>query len=85
MSATAATSTLSPVLPASPHMARDIDLACVRALFQQIPNSFAAAMVVTIYMVLTLWQQVDHGALLAWMTAQALAQVHRFKIGRAHV
>ncbi len=76
LAAQAATSPHSPLADA--RIEQEIDLACVRTLYQQIPNSFAAAMVVTVYMVLTLWEQVSHAQLMAWLGVQALAQVHRW-------
>ena len=56
---------------------REIDLACVRTLFRQIPNSFVAAMVVTVYMAATLHDKVPAPWLAGWLALQALAQVHR--------
>ena len=56
---------------------REIDLACVRTLFRQIPNSFVAAMVVTAYMAATLHGKVATSWLVGWLGLQALAQVHR--------
>ena len=56
---------------------REIDLECVRTLYRQIPNSFAAALVVTGYMMATLWRLIPHPWLWGWLGLQALAQVHR--------
>ena len=81
---TAAALPLAPASPASPAPAaadgaleREIDLACVRTLFRQIPNSFVAALVVTVYMAATLHGKVPAGWLSGWLGLQALAQVHR--------
>jgi signal transduction histidine kinase/CheY-like chemotaxis protein len=62
----------------SPERAAQIRLECVKALYRQIPNSFVAAMVVTLYMVVTMWDKVAHQTLYLWLGIQALAQVHRF-------
>ncbi len=56
---------------------REIDLACVRTLFRQIPNSFVAAMVVTAYMAATLHGKVPAAWLGGWLGLQAVAQGHR--------
>ena len=66
-----------PSEPASDALEREIDLACVRTLFRQIPNSFAAAMVVTVYMAATLHGKVPAAWLVGWLALQGLAQVHR--------
>lgn len=55
-------------------------LECVRTLYRQIPNSFVAAMVVTVYMVVTTWNQVPLQRVLFWLGLQGVAQVHRFWI-----
>ena len=57
---------------------------CVRTLYQQIPNSFVAALVVSIYMVVTTWNMVPGNRVLIWVALQALAQVHRFWIYRRY-
>jgi signal transduction histidine kinase/CheY-like chemotaxis protein len=62
---------------ASDALEREIDLACVRTLFRQIPNSFVAAMVVTVYMGATLHGKVPAAWLAGWLGLQALAQLHR--------
>ncbi len=69
-------------LPA--HIEREIDLDCVRTLYRQIPNSFAAALVVTIYMMVTLWALIDHRWLWAWLGVQGLAQVVRVTVYLAY-
>ena len=56
----------------------------VRTLYRQLPNSFAAAMVVTVYMVATAWPYTQLRTIGLWLGAQALAQVHRFWIYRRY-
>src|ERR1041385_476426 len=58
----------------------DIRLECVRTLYKQTPNSFVAAMGVTLYMVVTMWNNAPHVLIAAWLGIQALAQAHRFWI-----
>lgn len=56
----------------------------VRTLYRQLPNSFAAAMVVTIYMIATAWPYTQLKPIGTWLGAQALAQAHRFWIYRRY-
>lgn len=56
----------------------------VRTLYRQLPNSFAAAMVVTLYMVVTAWPYTPLKTIAAWLVAQTLAQIHRFWIYRRY-
>jgi signal transduction histidine kinase len=56
----------------------------IRTLYQQLPNSFAAAMVVTVYMVVTAWPYTAKSTIGYWLGGQALAQVLRFAIYRAY-
>ncbi len=56
----------------------------VKTLYRQLPNSFAAAMVVTLYMVVTAWPYTAVRTIAAWLGAQALAQLHRFWIYRRY-
>ncbi len=56
----------------------------VRTLYQQLPNSFAAAMVVTLYMVATAWPYTPLKTLGIWLGAQGAAQVLRFWIYRRY-
>ncbi len=52
----------------------------VRTLYRQLPNSFAAAIVVTVYMVVTAWPYTPLTTICVWLAAQMLAQAHRFWI-----
>ncbi len=61
-----------------------IRLECVRELYKQIPNSFIAAMVVTVYMVATQWDKAPPRAIGWWLATQALAQAHRFWVYGAY-
>lgn len=57
---------------------------CVRTMYRQIPNSFTAAMGVTLYMVVTLWRNVPHASIAYFLSLQTLAQVHRFAVLRSY-
>ena len=50
---------------------------CIRTLFQQIPNSFAAAAVVTIYMVATAAPFAPKPVIAAWLVLQLATQAFR--------
>ena len=52
--------------------------ACIRTLFQQIPNSFAAAAVVTLYMVATAAPFFGTRRIALWVSVQLATQVWRF-------
>ena len=56
---------------------RDIHTECVRTMYRQTPNSIAAALGVTLYMVVTLWRSVPHAAIGLFLGLQALSQAHR--------
>src|SRR5437764_13822438 len=47
-----------PPAGASPERAAQMRVECMRTMFRQIPNSFVAAMGVTVYMVVTMWNHV---------------------------
>lgn len=51
--------------------------ACVDTLYRQAPNSFAAATVVTVYMVITAWPYTPRLVILAWLGVQLTSQVLR--------
>lgn len=57
-----------------------IALECVRALYRQIPNSFVAAMGVTLYMTVTMWNKAPPSMIAWWLGLQAVAQLHRFGV-----
>jgi signal transduction histidine kinase len=59
-------------------------LECVRTLYRQLPNSFAAAMGVTLYMVVTEWSYAGAATIGLWLALQGAAQVCRFGIWRAY-
>jgi signal transduction histidine kinase len=61
------------VSPTDPRIRRG----CVETLYRQAPNSFAAAAVVTIYMVITAWPYTPRGTILAWLAVQLVTQVLR--------
>jgi signal transduction histidine kinase/CheY-like chemotaxis protein len=63
---------------ASAQLSARIDDECTRVMYRQVPNSFTAAMGVTLYLIITLWRNVPHAWLGYWLCIQALAQVHRF-------
>src|ERR1700730_18562553 len=56
----------------------EIRLECIRTLYRQIPNSFVAAMGVTLYMVVTTWDKVPQSAIAWWLGLQACAHFHLF-------
>ncbi len=49
----------------------------IRTLYRQVPNSFVAALVVTVYMVATAWPYSDHGAIGIWLAIQVATQALR--------
>jgi signal transduction histidine kinase/CheY-like chemotaxis protein len=61
-----------------------IRVECVRTLYQQLPNSFVAAMGVTAYMVVTQWPYATPATIGLWLALQGAAQVHRFVIWRGY-
>ena len=61
-----------------------IQVESVRTLYQQLPNSFVAAMGVTLYMVVTEWPYAKPATLGVWLALQAAAQIHRFIIWRSY-
>ncbi len=63
---------------------RAIDYECILTLYKQVPNSFAAAMVVTVFMVFTAWSYSPHQTVLAWLAVQMLTQVSRFVLYAAY-
>ncbi len=50
---------------------------CILTLYRQVPNSFVAAMVVTVFMVFTAWAFSPHIVVLGWLFVQLLTQVAR--------
>ena len=62
----------------------EIRTECVRTLYRQIPNSMAAALGVTAYLVITLWRHAPHALLGYFLLLQAASQVHRLVILRAY-
>ncbi|WP_293906250.1 hypothetical protein [Phenylobacterium sp.] len=58
--------------------------ACIRTLFQQIPNSFAAAGVVTVYMVATAAPFSPPNSILIWLALQVTTQVLRLWLVRLY-
>lgn len=46
----------------------------IRTLYRQVPNSFIAALVVTVYMVATAWPYSDHTAIGVWLAIQVATQ-----------
>lgn len=67
--------------------ARDISIreACQRTLLRQTPNSFAAAFVVTVYMVATALPYTAWPVVAGWATVQVLSQVLRTILYRHHL
>jgi signal transduction histidine kinase/CheY-like chemotaxis protein len=61
-----------------------IRVQCVRTLYQQLPNSFVAAMGVSLYMVVTQWPYAKPQTIVLWLALQGAAQVHRFVIWRGY-
>ena len=57
---------------------------CVRTLYKQIPNSMAAALGVTAYLVITLWRHAPHVLIGDFLLLQAASQVHRLAVLRAY-
>ena len=56
---------------------RAIRTECVRTMYRQTTNSRAAALGVTLYMVVTLWRNVPHALIGYFLALQALSQAHR--------
>ena len=50
---------------------------CIRTLYQQVPNSFVAASVVTLYMIASAWPFSRHGMIALWATVQIGTQILR--------
>jgi len=61
-----------------------VTVECIRTLYRQMPNSFAAAIVVTVYMLFTGWPYTAHGTIFAWLGVQALSQVLRLGLFLAY-
>ncbi len=57
---------------------------CILTLYKQVPNSFAAAMVVTVFMVFTAWLWSPHTLVLTWLGVQLLTQVGRIGLYLAY-
>ncbi len=57
---------------------------CILTLYKQVPNSFAAAITVTIFMAFTAWPYSSHPAIIAWVAIQALSQVARLVLFLAY-
>ncbi|MET0794705.1 MAG: hybrid sensor histidine kinase/response regulator [Polyangiaceae bacterium] len=66
--------------------ARELEIRteCVRTLYKQIPNSMAAALGVTAYLVITLWRHAPHALLGYFLLLQGASQVHRLAVLRAY-
>jgi two-component system, sensor histidine kinase len=56
---------------------REIRTECVRTMYRQTPNSIAAALAVTVYMVVTLWRSEPHASIAYFLGLQALSQLYR--------
>ena len=74
----------SPTLPKPPGRELEIRTECVRTLYKQIPNSMAAALGVTAYLVITLWRHSSHALLGYFLALQGASQVHRLAVLRAY-
>ncbi len=57
---------------------------CILTLYKQVPNSFAAAITVTIFMGFTAWPYSSHAAVIVWLVVQALSQVARLVLFLAY-
>ncbi len=57
---------------------------CILTLYKQVPNSFAAAITVTIFMAFTAWPYSSHWAVIVWLVVQALSQVGRLALFLAY-
>lgn len=57
---------------------------CILTLYKQVPTSFAAAFVVTVFMVFTAWPYSPHAVVLTWLAIQLLTQVGRFVLYAAY-
>lgn len=53
---------------------------CILTLYKQVPNSFAAAIVVTVFMVFTAWPYTRPAVVFTWLGIQTLSQVGRFAL-----
>ena len=73
---------LRPAHPATREL--EVRTECVRTLYKQIPNSMAAALGVTAYLVITLWRHAPHALLGYFLLLQASSQVHRLAVLRAY-
>ncbi len=60
--------------------ALEIRTECVRTLYRQIPNSMAAALGVTAYLVITLWRHVPRAWLGYFLLLQLASQIHRLLV-----
>ena len=66
---------------------RTIDPVTVQSiltLYKQVPNSFVAAITVTIFMGFTSWPYSSHGLVIAWLVVQTLSQVARLALFLAY-
>jgi signal transduction histidine kinase len=63
---------------------RQVQAECVRTLYRQAPNSFAAALVVTVYMTATAAPYTRLPVLLGWLGVQAASQVLRVALIVGH-
>ncbi len=61
-----------------------ITLECILTLYKQVPNSFAAAGVVTIFMIFTGWIFADHVEILLWLGVQLISQLARLALYLAY-
>ncbi|HWZ92667.1 MAG TPA: HAMP domain-containing sensor histidine kinase, partial [Polyangiaceae bacterium] len=56
---------------------RQVQTECVRMMYRQTTNSIAAALGVTLYMVVMLWREAPHVSIAYFLGLQTLSQIHR--------
>ncbi|ESQ91942.1 hypothetical protein ABAC460_03325 [Asticcacaulis sp. AC460] len=61
-----------------------ISAEAIRTLYRQVPNSFAAALVVTVFMAFTAWPYSQPVAVIGWLVVQGLSQVLRLVLFLAY-
>ena len=57
-----------------------ISVQSVLTLYRQVPNSFVAAITVTVFMGFTSWPYSSHALVIAWLVVQGLSQVARLAL-----
>ncbi|HVY32072.1 MAG TPA: hybrid sensor histidine kinase/response regulator [Polyangiaceae bacterium] len=67
----------APASTRSPDREHEVQAECVRTLYEQIPNSLAAALGVTVYLTITLWRHAPHRLIGYFLAIQAVSQLHR--------